>query len=75
MDIDSSPESCGNRARQRLRPWLEAKINSGQFPGLAWVDRDQGIFRITWKHGGRADWSEQDALIFKVAIFIRLFKF
>ncbi|XP_046367377.1 interferon regulatory factor 6-like isoform X2 [Haliotis rufescens] len=51
--------------RQRLRPWLEAKINSGNFPGLEWVDRGQYIFKIPWKHGGKQDWSESDSLIFK----------
>ncbi|KAK7491397.1 hypothetical protein BaRGS_00017375 [Batillaria attramentaria] len=67
MDQDAMPDSSGssNKVRQRLKPWLEAKINSGRFPGLTWVNKEQGIFRITWKHGGRADWSEQDALIFK----------
>lgn len=67
VDQDAMPDSSGssNKVRQRLKPWLEAKINSGRFPGLQWVDKEQGIFRITWKHGGRADWSEQDALIFK----------
>ncbi|XP_076470212.1 interferon regulatory factor 9-like [Babylonia areolata] len=66
MDPGSPDGGSGSsRARQRLKPWLEAQINSGRFPGLAWVDRNKGIFRITWKHGGRADWSEQDALIFR----------
>ena len=68
MDPDS-PEGSRNsssRVRQRLKPWLEAQINSGRFPGLAWVNREERTFRITWKHGGRADWSETDALIFKV---------
>ncbi|XP_067650718.1 interferon regulatory factor 8-like isoform X2 [Haliotis asinina] len=51
--------------RQRLRPWLEAKINSGNFPGLEWVDHHQYIFKIPWKHGGKQDWSESDSLIFK----------
>lgn len=72
MDGDLCPDggNNGGRVRQRLRPWLEAQINSGRFPGLAWVNQEEGIFRITWKHGGRADWSEQDALIFKVFILI-----
>ncbi|KAL8571726.1 hypothetical protein ACOMHN_060812 [Nucella lapillus] len=61
----SGSSSGGSRPRQRLKPWLEAQINSRRFPGLSWVDKAKGIFRITWKHGGRADWSEQDALIFK----------
>ncbi|KAK7114357.1 interferon regulatory factor 8-like isoform X2 [Littorina saxatilis] len=62
---ESSGGNAGSRVRQRLKPWLEAQINSGRFPGVEWVSRGEGIFRITWKHGGRADWSEQDGLIFK----------
>ncbi|XP_013382679.2 interferon regulatory factor 8 [Lingula anatina] len=51
--------------RQRLRPWLEAQINSGRVPGLRWLDRDHTIFRIPWKHGGKQGWREEDSLIFK----------
>ncbi|XP_013382669.1 interferon regulatory factor 6 isoform X2 [Lingula anatina] len=52
--------------RQRLRPWLEAQINSGIIPGLHWLDEDHTLFRITWKHGGKPDWNEGDSLIFKL---------
>ncbi|KAJ8303588.1 hypothetical protein KUTeg_019984 [Tegillarca granosa] len=52
-------------SRQRLRPWLEAKINSGQIQGLKWIDKEQHIFKVPWKHGGKHDWNEQDSQIFK----------
>ncbi|XP_069112281.1 interferon regulatory factor 5-like isoform X2 [Argopecten irradians] len=51
--------------RQRLRPWLEAKINSKTIPGLYWLDNSQQIFRVPWKHGGKHDWHEEDSMIFK----------
>ncbi|KAL8570116.1 hypothetical protein ACOMHN_033795 [Nucella lapillus] len=61
-----SPSGNGSRSgRQRLRPWLEAQVNSGRHEGLCWLDADKRIFRMTWKHGGRADWSEEDGGIFK----------
>ncbi|XP_076448795.1 interferon regulatory factor 8-like [Babylonia areolata] len=63
-----SPEGSTHSSRsgrQRLRPWLEAQVNSGDHPGLQWLDRENRIFRMTWKHGGRADWSEEDGSIFK----------
>jgi len=53
-------------SRQRLRPWLESRINSGQIPGLTWLNVEKQIFRVPWKHGGKHDWNEQDSLIFKV---------
>ncbi|XP_021375847.1 interferon regulatory factor 8-like isoform X4 [Mizuhopecten yessoensis] len=52
-------------SRQRLRPWLEAKINSNTIPGLKWLSSSQQIFRVPWKHGGKHDWHEEDSLIFK----------
>lgn len=54
--------------RQRMRPWLESKVESGQIPGLAWIDRDRKIFRVPWKHGGKHDWNEADSTIFKVVV-------
>ncbi|XP_064611278.1 interferon regulatory factor 8-like isoform X2 [Liolophura sinensis] len=51
--------------RQRLRPWLQSKLNSGNIPGVQWKDRAAGIFQLPWKHGGKQDWSENDSLIFK----------
>ncbi|XP_060079926.1 interferon regulatory factor 8-like [Ylistrum balloti] len=53
------------QSRQRLRPWLEAKINSNTIPGLQWLDSSQQIFRVPWKHGGKHDWHEEDSMIFK----------
>ncbi|XP_050395659.1 interferon regulatory factor 4 isoform X2 [Patella vulgata] len=51
--------------RQRLRPWLISKVDSQKFPGLMWVNKSEGMFRVPWKHGGKQDWSEQNSLIFK----------
>lgn len=54
-----------SHTRQRMRPWLEAKIEAGQIRGLEWIDRQQKIFKVPWKHGGKHDWNEQDSQIFK----------
>lgn len=40
-------------------------LNSGQIPGLMWVDKEKLIFKIPWKHRGKQDWSEDNGLIFK----------
>ena len=54
-------------ARQRLRPWLEDKINSGKVPGLCWRDKEKKEFRVSWKHAGKPDFNyEKDAMLFKL---------
>lgn len=52
--------------RQRLRPWLIAQINSGEIPGLVWLDKENMIFKIPWKHFGRPGVDTYlDALLFR----------
>ena len=65
----SSPVPDMSSKRQRLKPWLWAQVESERFPGLVWVNKEERTFKMTWKHGRRSDWSEQDALIFKVSKF------
>ncbi|CAL8365561.1 unnamed protein product [Lota lota] len=53
-------------ARMKMRPWLEKMIESNKVPGLTWVDKDQKMFAITWKHAARHGWQvEKDASLFK----------
>ena len=50
-----------------MRHWLELAINSGNFPGVEWIDRHRGKFRVPWKHASRHGWDiETDASIFKM---------
>ena len=53
-------------SKKRLRPWLVARLNEDNIPGVKWVDKENLIFRISWKHGGKQEWNEKDARIFKV---------
>ncbi|XP_066564870.1 interferon regulatory factor 3 isoform X2 [Amia ocellicauda] len=48
-----------------LLPWLREQLDSGQFPGVYWTNREQEEFCIPWKHGLRHDSSPHDTLIFK----------
>ncbi|XP_078405466.1 interferon regulatory factor 7 [Cetorhinus maximus] len=54
-----------NNQKPQFRTWLIEQINSGRYHGLYWLDPDQTIFRIPWKHAGRQDLCEDDYSIFK----------
>lgn len=61
MAFQGEPQS----SRQRMRPWLENRINSGEIPGLEWIDKSQHIFKVRWKNVGNREWREDDSQIFK----------
>ena len=63
MAYQGEPQST----RQRMRPWLENRINSGEIAGLEWTDKTQLIFKVPWKHVNKREWKEDDSQIFKVA--------
>eukprot|EP00062_Callorhinchus_milii_P015833 gi/632966504/ref/XP_007899457.1/ PREDICTED: interferon regulatory factor 1 [Callorhinchus milii] len=53
-------------ARMRMRPWLEMQIDSNTIPGLAWLNKEERIFQIPWKHAARHGWNlETDASLFR----------
>ncbi|XP_064423414.1 interferon regulatory factor 7 [Latimeria chalumnae] len=45
--------------------WLIEQINSGEYPGLCWLNLDRTIFRVPWKHHSRKDICDRDYKIFK----------
>ena len=53
---------------KRLRPWLEALLNRGDIPGLQWIDKERTMFRISWKHHEKQDWSPEHGRIFMVYV-------
>lgn len=56
---------CGEK-KLRFREWLVKKLDEKQIPGVQWIDRTQGIFKIPWKHASRHNWSvSDDSEIFK----------
>ncbi|XP_061558435.1 interferon regulatory factor 1b [Phycodurus eques] len=52
--------------RMKMRPWLERMIESKSIPGLAWLDKENTMFSIPWKHAARHGWDmDKDASLFK----------
>ncbi|XP_026051231.1 interferon regulatory factor 1-like [Carassius auratus] len=53
-------------SRMRMRPWLEVKIESNTIAGLHWVNKEEKMFSIPWKHAARHGWQvDKDACLFK----------
>ena len=51
--------------RRPMRQWLLEQLESGEVPGLEWVDQADQVFKVPWKHGSRHGWTmEQDACLF-----------
>ncbi|XP_048344377.1 interferon regulatory factor 1 isoform X2 [Sphaerodactylus townsendi] len=52
--------------RMRMRPWLEMQINSNKIPGLVWINKEEQLFQIPWKHAAKHGWElEKDACLFR----------
>ncbi|CAM4673321.1 unnamed protein product [Leuciscus chuanchicus] len=53
-------------SRMRMRPWLESRIDSNSIAGLVWVNKEEKMFSIPWKHAARHGWEmDKDACLFK----------
>ncbi|XP_060096485.1 interferon regulatory factor 1 [Heteronotia binoei] len=54
------------QARMRMRPWLETQIDSNKIPGLVWINKEEKLFQIPWKHAAKHGWDlERDACLFR----------
>ncbi|CAH1270424.1 IRF8 [Branchiostoma lanceolatum] len=53
--------------RKRLRNFFISHLDAEDVPGVQWIDRTTGLFRIVWRHAGRDGFDpERDGLIFKL---------
>ncbi|XP_067396620.1 interferon regulatory factor 7 isoform X2 [Emydura macquarii macquarii] len=61
----AASENDGGSQKLRFAHWLINQINSENYEGLCWVDKDRAEFRIPWKHTSRKDITTNDYKIFK----------
>jgi len=45
-------------SRQKLRPWLENLLDKETHAGLQWVDKEERIFQISWRHASSLGFNE-----------------
>lgn len=49
-----------------MRLWIKEKLDKSEFPGMKWIDRQEGKFEVSWTHGSRQTWDkERDLKVFK----------
>ena len=48
-----------------MSEWLEIQADSGKYEDLQWINKQQGLLQLPWKHGSSKDWDEEmDAKLF-----------
>lgn len=61
-DISSERHYKGGK----MKNWIIDQVNSKQFPGLDWVDKEQSKFKVPWRHAKKKGYNrERDAALFK----------
>ena len=55
----NSPSGDGSVQKKRLRSWILEKLDKNDCPGCTWIDKEQRIFKLTWKHYGRPGFDEE----------------
>ncbi|XP_072552826.1 interferon regulatory factor 10 [Salminus brasiliensis] len=62
-----APSAMEEKGRHmRLREWLIAQIDSGQYAGLSWENPEKTLFKIPWKHAAKQDYrQDEDAALFR----------
>jgi len=50
--------------RVLMRQWLEDLANAGTLAGLQWLDQQNSLVKINWKHASKSGWSKDDSEVF-----------
>lgn len=54
-----------NLFRLSLPEWLKEQVGSGIHKGVFWIDEEEKIFHVPWKHASRNGWEDGDVSLFK----------
>ena len=50
----------------KMKNWIVEQVDSRQFPGLEWVDKEKTKFKVPWRHAKKKGYNrERDAALFK----------
>ncbi|XP_064640165.1 interferon regulatory factor 6-like [Lineus longissimus] len=48
-----------------LRDWLEVQLDSGRAQGIEWFQKENGLFKMVWRHANNPIWHEEDGWIYR----------
>ncbi|XP_064640785.1 uncharacterized protein LOC135495793 [Lineus longissimus] len=51
--------------KEQLREFLRTRLDLGETNGLEWINRDEHIFKLPWKHQNDSDREDDDAKLFR----------
>ena len=54
-----------NLFRLSLPEWLKEQVESGKHKGVFWINEEERIFHVPWKHASRNGWEDGDVSLFK----------
>jgi len=54
-----------NLFRLSLPEWLKEQVESGKHKGVFWINEEEKIFHVPWKHASRNGWEDGDVSLFK----------
>lgn len=65
---DDAPQSPNqNTEKQRMSPWLQSLLDSQEISGINWINKQEGTFKVSWKHGSRSGYNvHKDASVFEL---------
>jgi len=69
--VSQQPQPRPRRRRHQqerpllMRRWLQQLADSGEIPGLEWIDQGKTLLRIPWCHESRSEWNAERSALFK----------
>ena len=69
------PNTNPNLFRLSLPEWLKEQVNSGKHKDVFWINEEEKIFHVPWKHASRNGWNYDDVSLFKAwAVYTKRYR-